>query len=55
MRKQEFLFKMLHFSIESKTRIFTRCNERDKAKTDMISDELRDLGKTEWASYTKKW
>jgi hypothetical protein len=27
MRKQEFLFKMLHFS-ESKTRIFTRCNEK---------------------------
>jgi hypothetical protein len=26
--KQEFLFKMLHFSIESKTRIFTRLKKR---------------------------
>jgi hypothetical protein len=25
-----------------------------KAKADMISDELRDLGKSEWLSYTSK-
>ena len=28
--------------------------KRDKAKADMISDELRDLGKTEWAKLYQK-
>jgi hypothetical protein len=28
--------------------------KRDKAKADMISDELRDLGKTEWAKLYEK-